>query len=146
MELSSDPTLLEPQSSSYPTPSAVELASPEDLISEIIQSPEFPTGTGNVSVYVGSESGNVRYIGITNDPERRFLQHLRSGTIRETLDYHVLKDAVGLSRMQARVIEQNLINYYRLNSVNYPIYNKINSIAPRYWNDNGIIFKISIGF
>ena len=48
-------------------------------------------------------------------------------------------EATGLSRIQARIIEQKMINTDQLQKNNGQLYNKINSISPRYWNSWGII-------
>lgn len=52
----------------------------------------------------------------------------RSGTARADLDYRVIYS--GLSRMNARVMEQMMINQFGLEN----LYNSINSIAPKYWD------------
>ena len=85
---------------------------------------------GNYSVYEGSDpsTGVVKYVGITSrDPLVRFAEHLRSNSLRAGLMYKPLTN--GLSQTNAHIWEQNLINQYGLNN----LYNKINSIAPRYW-------------
>lgn len=57
-------------------------------------------------------AGKVRYVGITGrDAAVRFGEHLNSfGTGKELLQYQVIKGAEGLSRTQARIWEQTLIN------------------------------------
>ena len=119
---------------------------PNQIAQNTMQSPSFPSGSGDVSVYVGYDESIVKYVGISNDVDRRFYQHLMSGTSRAGLEYRILPDATNLSRIQARIIEQNLINYYRLNSVGGQLFNKINSISPRYWNNYGIGITIRINF
>ena len=47
-----------------------------------------------------------------------------------------------LSRIQARIIEQRLINYYGIGNNGGTLFNKINSISPRYWDKWGITIKI----
>ena len=86
---------------------------------------------GSYSVYQGvNEDGEVKYIGITKrDPQVRWGEHLNSGTERATLMYDLVEGATGLSKTNAHIWEQNLINHYGLNN----LYNKINSIEPRYW-------------
>ena len=54
---------------------------PNDIVKQTIQSPKFPAGQGNMSVYVGKKDDIVKYVGITNNPERRFYQHLHSTKI-----------------------------------------------------------------
>lgn len=71
---------------------------------------------------------DVKYVGITGrEPEIRWNEHLNSQTERATLDYQVFDS--GYTKLEARIVEQFLINQYGLNY----LYNKINSIAPRYW-------------
>ncbi len=105
---------------------------PEEIVRQTLASPETPTGTGTNSVYLGrDENGDVRYVGITNrDPQLRFNEHLNSGTGKATLHYDVLEGTGTLSRIQARIIEQRLINAYGIGKHGSPLYNKINSIRP----------------
>lgn len=95
---------------------------------------------GTHSVYTGVDaSGTVRYVGITGrDPSVRFLEHLHSGTARGTLKYKVIKGAENLTRTQARVWEQTLINQYGMGKNGGQLLNKINSIAPKNWAKYGI--------
>lgn len=93
-------------------------------------------GGGTHTVYQGVDAeGTVRYVGITgNEPQNRFNQHLNSkGTGKESLIYNPVKEGTGLSKTQARVMEQNLINQYGLQKNGGLLLNKINSIAPQYW-------------
>lgn len=71
-----------------------------------------PLGSGTNSVYVGrDEYGRIRYVGITQrDPVERFKEHLRSGTNRANLHYEVVSGTGHLSRIQALIIEQRLVN------------------------------------
>ena len=89
-----------------------------------------PLGKGDYVVYVGiSEDGDIKYVGITKRaPEKRWNEHLTSGTNRADLDYHVV--GYGYSKMGARIIEQSLINTYGLKN----LYNIRNSIDPKYWD------------
>ena len=76
---------------------------------------------GNYSVYKGIDevTGKVKYVGITSrEPHVRFEEHLRSKTSRSSLLYETVTGAYGLSKTNARIWEQNLIN----------------SISPSYWN------------
>jgi hypothetical protein len=90
---------------------------------------------GTHLVYEGLDAaGKVRYVGITErDAAIRFGEHLNSGTARSLLDYNVIKGAEGLSKTQARIWEQTLINQYGLQKNGGLLLNKINSIAPKYW-------------
>ena len=94
-----------------------------------------PNTNGEYSVYEGVDpkTKEVKYIGITKrDPNIRFQEHLNSETPRAGLEYSVLKS--GLSGRDARVMEQLLINKYGLDN----LYNKINSIAPKFWSKYNI--------
>ncbi|MGV8094876.1 MAG: RHS repeat-associated core domain-containing protein [Mangrovibacterium sp.] len=97
--------------------------------------------SGTNVVYQGLDaSEKVRYIGITGrDPGIRFGEQLNSiGTGKELLNYRVIDGATGLTRMQARVWEQTLINHYGLQNGGGQLLNKINSIAPKNWVQHGI--------
>lgn len=91
---------------------------------------------GTNAVYQGfDETGVVRYVGITERaPAIRFGEHLMSGTERSMLRYRVVPGATNLSRLDARILEQTLINKYGLNN----LLNVRNSIAPKYWNQYNI--------
>lgn len=91
---------------------------------------------GKYSVYVGKNADNiVKYVGITRrSPKVRFGEHLRSKTQKSQLDYKVVKETGNLTLNQARAMEQNLINENGLDN----LYNKINSISPKYWGIYGI--------
>jgi hypothetical protein len=84
---------------------------------------------GNYVVYQGIDAeGTVRYVGITSrDPNIRFTEHRNSGTERSFLDYKEVNGLTNLTRIEARIWEQKLINKYGLSN----LYNKINSIAPQ---------------
>ena len=87
---------------------------------------------GNYSVYEGREpsTGVVKYVGITRrDLQVRWNEHLRSNSPRAGLIYSPVDGATGLSQTNGHIWEQNLMNQYGLNN----LYNKINSIAPKYW-------------
>lgn len=65
------------------------------------------------SVYQGLESGVVKYVGITaRNPAVRFAEHQAMGGAKSLLDFEVIKGATNLTRIQARIMEQNLINQY----------------------------------
>ena len=88
---------------------------------------------GNYSVYEGIDeaTGKVKYVGITSrEPQIRWNEHFRSNTERRFLNYRIINEASNLSKTNARIWEQNLINQYGLEN----LYNKINSISPSYWN------------
>jgi len=86
-------------------------------------------------VYKGLDaSGDVRYVGITSRaPSVRFSEHLTSGTTKSLLDYRVIDGATGLTRTQARALEQTLINQHGLGKNGGQLLNNINSISPKNW-------------
>jgi hypothetical protein len=67
-------------------------------------------------------------------PLVRFGEHLNSGTGKALLDYRVVSNATKLSRIDARIIEQTLINKHGLGN----LLNIRNSIAPKNWWQYGI--------
>ena len=81
-------------------------------------------GTGVNSVYVSyTAKQTVQYVGITNNFLRRAAEHLATKGISIT---EILR---GLSRFDARAVEQCLIEYYKLAKNGGALLNKINSIA-----------------
>ena len=84
-------------------------------------------------------NNEIKYIGITmRNPEIRFAEHYSSGTARANLIYSTINVKGNLSRTQARILEQTLINYYGIGSKGGQLLNKINSIAPKYWDNLSI--------
>jgi uncharacterized protein RhaS with RHS repeats len=75
-------------------------------------------------VYISKNaSGVVQYVGITNDLARRAAEHLSSKGIR------IQPLMKGLSRSDARAVEQALIEIHGLMKNGGTLINKINSIA-----------------
>ena len=73
--------------------------------------------TAKYSVYQGLDpnTGEVKYVGITKrDPEVRWKEHQNSDSPRAGLFYKKVDNATGLTKIQARIIEQQLINRYGL--------------------------------
>jgi hypothetical protein len=96
---------------------------------------------GDYSVYEGKDpvSKKVKYVGITErDPNIRWDEHGNSGTPRAGLDYDVVEGGTGLSKTQARIMEQNLINQYGMQKNGGQLLNLRNSIAPKYWDKYGV--------
>lgn len=96
-----------------------------------------PLRGGTNVVYQGFDkaTGAVKYVGITERaPLVRFGEHLNSGTGKALLDYRVVPGATNLSRIDARIMEQTLINQHGLNN----LLNIRNSIAPKNWWQYGI--------
>ncbi|MCI0571578.1 MAG: Hint domain-containing protein, partial [Myxococcaceae bacterium] len=93
-----------------------------------------PSGKGaaggdNVVYRSVDAAGNVQYVGITNDLARRSAEHLRTKGIL------VEKVLGGLSRADARSVEQALIEIHKLGKDGGTLLNRINSIAksnPKY--------------
>lgn len=82
--------------------------------------------TDGVSVYKSvDKAGNVEYVGITNDIERRAAEHLRQGG-REIESIPGLSNP---SRSDAKAVEQALIEAHGLSKDGGSLSNKINSIA-----------------
>ncbi len=91
------------------------------------------------SVYQGLEGGVVKYVGITKRaPLLRWAEHMSAGEAKSLLRYEVVEGATQLTRTQARIWEQTLINRYRLQKYGGELLNKINSISRQYWLKYGI--------
>jgi hypothetical protein len=91
-------------------------------------------------VYQGiDKSGVVRYIGITaRSVGVREAEHVAVGGGKELLRYEAIKGAANLTKTEAKVVEQKLINQYGLGKNGGQLLNKINSIADKYWVQYGI--------
>lgn len=85
---------------------------------------------GDTTVYLSRDAqGQVQYVGITNAFARRMAEHLRQSGFR------IVQLMKGLSREDARAVEQVLIELYGLQKNSGTLLNRINSIArsnPRY--------------
>lgn len=91
--------------------------------------------TGKYTVYRGIDptTGEVKYVGITKrDPNVRWNEHYNSNSERATLIYEKIED--GLTKTQARIMEQNLINKYGIQKNGGQLYNRINSISSKFWD------------
>jgi len=76
----------------------------------------------------------VEYVGITmRDPAIRWAEHALDPE-KAHLVFRLVKGANNLTKTEARVLEQKLINKHGLGN----LLNKINSIAPKYWAQYGI--------
>lgn len=93
------------------------------------------------SVYYGydKDTGEIKYVGITKrEPEIRFKEHLRSGTERAKLDYRTIHYKE-FTPLEARFMEQNYINIYKMIKDGGTLLNQRNSISPLKWSkDLGI--------
>ncbi|MEF2174967.1 MAG: RHS repeat-associated core domain-containing protein, partial [Candidatus Absconditabacteria bacterium] len=79
------------------------------------------SGGENVGVYIGyNKKGEAVYVGISNDIARRTKEHLAAGKL-DRVD-PLIKESAGLTKNQARSIEQNIINVNKIefdeNSIN----------------------------
>lgn len=112
----------------------------KSAVNDVMKNENFPQGNGTNTVYVGMDDENVvRYVGITQrEPEIRFSEHLNSGTARSSLRYYTIDGTGQLSRIQARIIEQQLINKFGLIKYEGSLINKINSISSKKWGRYGI--------
>ena len=87
---------------------------------------DFAIPCGNTTVYQSiDELGNVQYIGITDNLERRAAEQLRE----KAIEIDAMPGLQGLSRDAARAVEQVLIERYGLGKNGGTLLNKINSIA-----------------
>ena len=113
---------------------------PEQIVCDVLDNPQTPKGTGTNSVYIGRDNNyNAKYVGITQRrPQERFSEHLRSKSNRSTLFYEPIQNTGNLSRRQALIIEQRLVNLLKMEKDGGTLFNKINPIAPRYWDKYGI--------
>jgi len=84
---------------------------------------EVATSTGENVVYHSVENGVTQYVGITNNLARRAAEHLASKGI------NISPLMRGLSRVDARAVEQTLIEIHGLGKNGGTLLNRINSIA-----------------
>ena len=127
-------------------PDGLEIKFP--LIYNFIDSPKGPLSDADIAlafspigsvgkvenlVYQGVKDGIIRYIGRTGrEATKRFCEHkeVEKG-IFEAVEQ-------GLTKLESRILEQNLINLYGLEKNGGQLVNKINSIAQKYWSKYGI--------
>jgi RHS repeat-associated protein len=83
--------------------------------------------SGPVTVYrsLNPKTGEVQYVGITNNLRARAAAHLR----QKGIEIERISELPSLSRSAARGVEQVLIEYYGLGKNHGTLINKINSIA-----------------
>ena len=135
---------LERLSRTLDEPASANTLTPEQIVQQKISSSEWPQGQGTNTVYLGTDpvTHEVKYVGITErDPSIRFAEHQNSGTVRAGLSYQAIDGTGALSRTQARILEQTLINYYGLGKNGGMLYNKINSISSTKWGEYLIQIK-----
>ena len=82
---------------------------------------------GKTCVYSCVVDGQTRYVGITDDVQRRGREHMKS----KGIEIEQIDGLDNLSRDDARAVEQALIHRYGLGKDGGSLsYNKINSISP----------------
>jgi hypothetical protein len=98
------------------------------------------SGGSKYLVYQGVDiAGDIRYIGMTGrEASIRFGEHTMSGSSNSFLRFSVVEGATNLTKMEARILEQTLINQYGLVKNGGQLLNKINSISPKFWWQYGI--------
>jgi hypothetical protein len=79
---------------------------------------------GGATVYTSASKGVTQYVGITNNLARRSAEHLASKGI------NIQPLMQGLSRADARAVEQALIEIHGLSKNGGSLLNRINSISP----------------
>lgn len=90
---------------------------------------------GGYVVYQAVKNGVVQYIGITSQELiKRANQHYAKDAAKRGLIFGVVEGMEGLTKKQARVADQKLINQYGLGN----LLNRINSVAEKYWTQLGI--------
>jgi filamentous hemagglutinin len=83
-------------------------------------------GSGKTTVYVSTDSnGNIQYVGITDDIQSRARAHLN----QKGIFIEPIPGLQGISREDARAVEQVLIEYNGLGKNSGTLLNKINSIS-----------------
>lgn len=97
--------------------------------------------TATHTVYEGlDKAGVVRYVGRTSrDVLTRGAEHIASGAGKENLIYQAVRGGKDLTLPAARVMEQQLINQYGLAKNGGQLLNRINSVAPKHWEQYGIV-------
>ncbi len=81
-------------------------------------------GGGQTSVYISQNArGQAQYVGLTDDIARRAAEHLR------TRGFRIEELLGGLSREDARAVEQALIEIHGLGKNGGTLLNRINSVA-----------------
>ena len=83
----------------------------------------------NITVYQAANeiTGEVVYVGITNNVPRRTGEHLR----QKNINIEPLKNVPLLNRYDAHAVEQTLIEHHQLQKNGGTLMNKINSIAEK---------------
>jgi filamentous hemagglutinin len=97
-----------------------------DVYNSLVGSSSVVPKPGNTTVYIStSEDGTTQYVGITDDVEARAAAHLS----QKGIEIDPIPGLQGISRDDARAVEQVLIEYNGLGKSGGSLLNKINSIA-----------------
>ena len=99
------------------------------------------------SVYkLVDSAGQTRYVGITNNTERRRKEHKNNPNHPERAGYRMDVIATGLTRYEARAVEQTVIAAFTLEKLD----NARNEIAkgnlPKFRSEMGAVVEIFQGF
>ena len=98
-----------------------------DVYNSLTGSVNIAPNPGNTTVYTStSEDGTTQYVGITDNVEARAAAHLS----QKGIEIDPIPGLQGISREDARAVEQTLIEYNGLGKNGGSLLNKINSIAP----------------
>ncbi|WP_309550706.1 hemagglutinin repeat-containing protein, partial [Rhizobium rhizogenes] len=82
--------------------------------------------SGKTTVYISvAEDGTSQYVGITDDIQARAAAHLA----QKAIEIQPIEGLQNISRVDARAVEQVLIEFYQLGKNGGSLMNKINSIA-----------------
>lgn len=88
----------------------------------------FSTTEGSIAVYRSvNAAGEVQYVGLTNNLARRAAKHLRG----KGISIRAIPGLLNLTRIDARAVEQALIEIHGLGKRGGTLINKINSISSR---------------
>lgn len=97
-----------------------------DVYNSLTGSISVTPNPGNTTVYTSTaEDGTTQYVGITDDVEARAAAHLS----QKGIEIDPIPGLQGISRDDARAVEQTLIEYNGLGKNGGTLLNKINSIA-----------------
>ena len=86
------------------------------------------TTEGGITVYRSvNAAGEVQYVGLTNNLARRAAKHLRG----KGISIRAIPGLLNLTRIDARAVEQALIEIHGLDKRGGTLMNKINSISSK---------------
>ena len=105
--------------------SSSKIAEAANIASKEVGVVEKTSGIMKVYNSFDEATGEVNYIGMTNNLERRAAEQLRD----KGIEIYQIKGLSGLSYADARAVEQVLIEYYGLPKNGGAMLNKINSIS-----------------